>query len=122
MSFPRVHVVHGVPRDYFDDLALDTLLFARQPRGEDVNVPKRCSPDHAVAGAHCSLSSVADQERLASANTSELRVRWGTGSGALARPNCLACRAATSSPCEVRPEQAETVSSLNPDAKFHSGP
>jgi hypothetical protein len=67
----------GFPPKLFEDLALETLLFARQAAREDVNVAKvmfaMTSPVvHLIASL-----TVSQIRAIALGNASELRVRWG---------------------------------------------
>ena len=66
----------GVPPKLFEDLALETLLFARQAAREDVNVAKvmfaMTSP---IARLIASLT-VSQVRAIALGNARELRVRW----------------------------------------------
>jgi hypothetical protein len=76
MSSPASALYTGVPPRHFEDLALDTLLFARQSAREDVNVAKAMfamTTDVASLIASLSMSQI---RAIASANTSELKVRW----------------------------------------------
>jgi hypothetical protein len=66
----------GFPPKLFEDLALETLLFARQAVREDVNVAKVMFAMTAPV-AHLIASLTVSQVRaIALANASQLRVRW----------------------------------------------
>jgi hypothetical protein len=82
----------GVPPRLFEDLALETLLFARQAAREDVNVAKAMfAMTSAVASLVASLS-LSQIRAIASANTSELKVRWDNDPE-FWRDLLIACRA-----------------------------
>lgn len=68
----------GVSPKLFEDLALETLLFARQAAREDVDVAKAMfAMTSAVASLIASLT-LSQIRAIASANTSELKVRWNS--------------------------------------------
>jgi len=66
----------GFPPKLFEDLALETLLFARQSAREDVNVAKvMFAMTSAVVRLIASLT-VSQVRAIALSNASQLRVRW----------------------------------------------
>jgi hypothetical protein len=76
MSSTDATLYTGVPPKLFEDLALETLLFARQSAREDVNVAKAMfAMTSSVASLIASLT-LSQIRGIASANTSELKVRW----------------------------------------------
>jgi hypothetical protein len=92
MSSTDATLYTGVPPRLFEDLALETLLFARQSAREDVNVAKAMfAMTSAVASLVGSLS-LSQIRAIASANTSELKVRWDDDP-AFWRDLLIACRA-----------------------------
>jgi len=67
---------NGIPLKHFEDLLLETLLFARQAAREDMSVAKAMfamSPSVATAIASLTLPQV---RTIAIGNTHRLRVRW----------------------------------------------
>jgi hypothetical protein len=67
---------NGIPPKLFDDLLLETLLFARQAAREDISVAKAMFamiPSVATAIASLTLPQV---RTIAVGNTHRLRVRW----------------------------------------------
>jgi hypothetical protein len=76
MSSPASTLYSGVPPRHFEDLALDTLLFARQSAREDVNVAKAMFAMTAGVASLIGSLTLTQIRAIASANTSELKVRW----------------------------------------------
>ena len=60
----------------FGDLALETLLFARQSAREDVNVAKAMFAMTSTVASLIASLSLTQVRAIAVGNTSELRVRW----------------------------------------------
>ena len=92
MSSAESTLYTGVPPRHFEDLALETLLFARQSAREDVNVAKAMfamTTDVANLIASLTLTQI---RAIASVNVSELKVRWDSDPE-LWRDLLIACRA-----------------------------
>ena len=108
MSSPASTLYTGVPPRHFEDLALDTLLFARQTAREDVNVAKAMfAMTTSVASLIASLS-MSQIRAIASANTSELKVRWDSDPE-LWRDLLLACRTGDEQPLAAVRRQAKLL-------------
>jgi hypothetical protein len=61
---------------HFGDLALETLLFARQSAREDVNVAKTMFAMTSTVASLIASLTLAQVRAIAVGNTGELRVRW----------------------------------------------
>ncbi len=66
----------GVLPKLFEDLALETLLFARQAAREDVNVAKALFAMTAPVARFIASLTVSQVRVIALGNVSQLRVRW----------------------------------------------
>jgi hypothetical protein len=66
----------GVPPKLFEDLALETLLFARQAAREDVNVAKAMFAMTSPVVRVIASLAVSQVRAIALSNVSQLRVRW----------------------------------------------
>jgi hypothetical protein len=66
----------GFPPKLFEDLALETLLFARQAAREDVNVAKAMFAMTSPVVHLIASLTVSQVRAIALANTGQLRVRW----------------------------------------------
>jgi hypothetical protein len=108
MSSPASTLYTGVPPRHFEDLALETLLFARQSAREDLNVAKvMFAMTAGVAGIIASLS-LSQIRAIASANTSELKVRWDSDPE-LWRDLLVAARAGDEQPLAAVRRQAKLL-------------
>jgi hypothetical protein len=108
MSSAASMLYTGVPPRHFEDLALDTLLFARQSAREDVKVAKAMFAmitDVATLIASLSLSQI---RAIASANASELKVRWDSDPE-LWRDLLVACREGDELPLAAVRRQAKLL-------------
>jgi hypothetical protein len=66
----------GFPPKLFEDLALETLLFARQAAREDVNVAKAMFAMTSPVVRLIASLTVSQVRAIALSNASQLRVRW----------------------------------------------
>jgi len=108
MGSPASTLYTGVPPKHFEDLALETLLFARQSAREDLNVAKvMFAMTPGVAGIIASLS-LSQIRAIASANTSELKVRWDNDPE-LWRDLLIAARAGDEQPLAAVRRQAKLL-------------
>jgi hypothetical protein len=66
----------GFPSKLFEDLVLETLLFARQAAREDVNVAKAMFAMTSPVARLIASLTVSQVRAIAMSNASQLRVRW----------------------------------------------
>jgi hypothetical protein len=66
----------GVPPKLFEDLVLETLLFARQTAREDVNVAKAMFAMTSPVASRIASLTLPQVKTIAVRNTQQLRVRW----------------------------------------------
>jgi hypothetical protein len=67
---------NGVPPKLFEDLALETLLFARQAAREDINVAKAMFAMTSQVARLIASLTLSQVRAITLRNTSHLRVRW----------------------------------------------
>jgi hypothetical protein len=66
----------GIPPNPFEDLALETLLFARQAAREDVNVAKAVFGISSPVASLLASFTLPQARAIAVGNAHELRIRW----------------------------------------------
>jgi hypothetical protein len=76
MSASDSTLYSGVPPKLFEDLVLETLLFARQVAREDVNVAKAMFAMTAPVASLIASLTLPQVRAFAVGNTRQLRVRW----------------------------------------------
>lgn len=108
MSSTASTLYTGVPPRHFEDIALDTLLFARQSAREDVNLAKVMFAMTAGVASLIAALSLSQIRAIASANTSELKVRWDSDPE-LWRDLLVACRAGDEQPLAAVRRQAKLL-------------
>jgi hypothetical protein len=95
MSPTDTTLYSGVPPKLFEDLVLETLLFARQAAREDLSVAKAMFAMASPVASRIASLTLSQVRAIALGNTNQLRVRWDNDSE-FWRDLLVACRAGES--------------------------